>query len=503
MNFSTTIRKYGPCGLHILAAAFFLFNTTHTLFDFPLDDSWIHQVYARSIAWGQGLAYNTGELEAGSTSPLWSIINAPLHWGDMLWGPKGVVFLAKLLGLSLACIAIRSGMRLIEIFSNNKKLALYTSLLWAIDPRFVYSSLSGMENNLLLALWMGGTLLFASRRYLGAFLLFSLMPVTRPEGLVIVPLSLLAYYWMERGALNPRRWMGYACFLLIPVALWVGFCLRVTGHPLPNTFYVKAVSSGLTLRSWVAAYYIVSSQGFLASFLLCTTGLAGLIFAIRKAKWTRSMAAALLLLPGAAVLYLGGTIISRELDIIGYYFSRWLDPPALLLTWLVCLGLCLFFETVLRQERSLRKTALVTLLASAILLGSPVFFLSTSERRRVYSQDCRAIYTLDVLPGKWLAEHTPKGSSVAVEDAGATRYFSNRYILDLHGLNSKEKAFEHPLPKVQWLVLLGVTPPPPAHLAQPVERFFVPAEEYSITGNAAQREFVIYEVIDRTQTPTP
>ena len=42
----------------------------------PLDDAWIHQVYARSAALGRPFQYNPGEWETGSTSPLWSTVTA-------------------------------------------------------------------------------------------------------------------------------------------------------------------------------------------------------------------------------------------------------------------------------------------------------------------------------------------------------------------------------------------------------------------------------------------
>ena len=44
---------------------------------FPLDDSWIHQTFARNLALYGQWAYNPGEISAGSTSPLWTILLSP------------------------------------------------------------------------------------------------------------------------------------------------------------------------------------------------------------------------------------------------------------------------------------------------------------------------------------------------------------------------------------------------------------------------------------------
>ena len=57
----------------------------------PLDDSWIHLQFARNLAAGRGLAYNSGELVTGSTAPLWTALLAllaylpgsPLAWAQL------------------------------------------------------------------------------------------------------------------------------------------------------------------------------------------------------------------------------------------------------------------------------------------------------------------------------------------------------------------------------------------------------------------------------------
>src|SRR3972149_2821304 len=43
---------------------------------FPLDDSWIHQVYARNLGWYGQWAFTLGQPSAGSTSPLWTFLLA-------------------------------------------------------------------------------------------------------------------------------------------------------------------------------------------------------------------------------------------------------------------------------------------------------------------------------------------------------------------------------------------------------------------------------------------
>ena len=40
---------------------------------FPLDDAWIHAVYAREVARNGTLAYNPGVPATGETAPLWAL----------------------------------------------------------------------------------------------------------------------------------------------------------------------------------------------------------------------------------------------------------------------------------------------------------------------------------------------------------------------------------------------------------------------------------------------
>src|SRR5690606_18571717 len=44
--------------------------------DFALDDAWIHMAYAKSLGLGDGLSYNPGDWETGTSSPLWVLLLA-------------------------------------------------------------------------------------------------------------------------------------------------------------------------------------------------------------------------------------------------------------------------------------------------------------------------------------------------------------------------------------------------------------------------------------------
>ena len=90
---------------HLATAVYFLSDsapgTNAALVGLPLDDAWIHLVYARSLAALHGFAFNPGQLETGSTSPLWTLLLVPASWAARLFGIS-VVLPAKLTGLLVA-----------------------------------------------------------------------------------------------------------------------------------------------------------------------------------------------------------------------------------------------------------------------------------------------------------------------------------------------------------------------------------------------------------------
>ena len=89
-----------PLGVFALVVIHYALTSTLALSGFPLDDAWIHRVYARSFAFGDGFAYNPGDQQAGATSPLWVIITAPAHWFAFV-GERAPVVVVKLIGLAL------------------------------------------------------------------------------------------------------------------------------------------------------------------------------------------------------------------------------------------------------------------------------------------------------------------------------------------------------------------------------------------------------------------
>ncbi len=64
------------CIALLAVGIYLLFSGTMGVTGYPLDDAWIHQTFARNLIEHGEWAVNPGEITAGSTSPLWTVLIA-------------------------------------------------------------------------------------------------------------------------------------------------------------------------------------------------------------------------------------------------------------------------------------------------------------------------------------------------------------------------------------------------------------------------------------------
>lgn len=505
-----------PVGIYIFAVGYFLSASSYSLYDFPLDDAWIHRVYSRSFAFGHGFQYNPGTQEAGSTSPLWAIITAPAHWLEW-FGTGTVVVAVKEIGVGLGLLILREVVLITALLTGSRKGGLLAGALFAIEPRFLFSVLSGMETVLLVVLWLRAARACMTQQWLRAAFLLSLMPPTRPEALLVLPLWIISLILVPKDERPPWRWYIYGGSILwIPMGLWSIFCWLTTGHWLPTTFYVKAHPFHLGFPQLHNAWTILTQHGYAASPYLVVIGIAiYLLWSLRHGDVRVKTGVLYLLI--APLLYALGVTGSREVLPVGYYWTRWLDPASLVLTTAFCIGGSIFLVLGLpwlsqkwhRQTASFPLVVRMSLLGlaglltlSGILFPLSPFAQSFAERRARLATDSRAIYLINVLPGVWLNQNTPPEARVAVNDAGAIRYFGNRWTLDLIGLNSAEVVFGKKTAaqlideqSIEWLVIFPAIFQKLSLLETFIPRqvFQIPLAEYTICPCPGQTSMVIFE----------
>jgi arabinofuranosyltransferase len=211
-----------------------------------IDDSDIFFTYAENLANGNGISYSNGIPRVeGYTSTLWMLLSAlafRLHVDEM-----GVLIITLLLFIGTHLIGFKILERVLPRDSWVRAKSFY---LIAVMMSLGYSSwmlVSFMDTTV----W--GFSLMAVCRFLIATptsqlpktvgsLLFALLPLVRPEALVIVPIILCLLLFVKRDWFTKQVLWVAIPFAISSVILTM-FRLYYFGFPLPNTFYAKVSGS--------------------------------------------------------------------------------------------------------------------------------------------------------------------------------------------------------------------------------------------------------------------
>jgi len=229
------------------------------------DDAWIHLVFARSVASGQGFAFN-GRVVYGDTSPLWMGLLAAFHAviPDWMSAGKTLAALAAVFALRGAYFFSRSlvGEKLSAAQSN--VFAAMMVLVLVTNPYFGYWAFSGMEALAAAGLVCWG--LVAAKRaeasagyFLVACGIAGIAPLLRPEmSIFCVLLMLLLGYGFLRNAEMRRRWGVMLTGIVLagtPAIAWAMYALRTFGMVVPNTNGAKRAAPGDSVAMRVLHLY--------------------------------------------------------------------------------------------------------------------------------------------------------------------------------------------------------------------------------------------------------
>jgi len=420
---------------------------------YPLDDSWIHLDYARSLIESATFGHTSGEWENGSTAPLWSVLVAlPLAFG----APPELA--SKLVGLlllvPLAIFVYRVALRL-----GGRPAAMIGASVVVLDPWTQVLAVSGMETVAAMTAGLAAIDAALGRRALRAGMALAAAGLLRPELGVLVPL--VGSVWLlDRGTAR-RRWLELLGPPAVTGAIWVTYGLVVTGLPLPNTFWVKT-DTGEALSAQLDALRALYFSGPVAAVAIVV-----LLMALGMSR-VRPRNIAIVVLP--PLVLIGFLLLAVPLggpygpmaagSSENVYFARY---SLLIVPWLVlwlALGCASLFALVeqLAARRFPARTART--LAALPLLVLAAFVLPSWQGHRsvltkAYEANTNEIQRVQVRMAREMDSNLPPDAVVGVSDAGALRFFSRQRIIDLCGLNTHEMIrSEDP---VGWLVDQGLT----------------------------------------------
>ena len=424
--------------VHVAAALAFVLRrdpgTDAAWVGFPLDDAWIHHVYARSLAHGGLFEYVPGRPEAGFTSPLWAIVLAPIWW--FTDEPRVAALACKALGVVIAIAVSLAADRLATRLSSARWAGVIAGLAIAIDPALTFASVSGMEVMLAALAMLVAVHAWLEERWsiAGAALAASL--ISRPECALVV---------IVMGAAESQRtrdrpsWPTLAK-LIAPTlgvgALWSGFCLWVAGRPLPNTFYAKRHPHSL-LDTFSDAPRIFGPQLLDQSWFFVGSGFVLLALAARRLTRDgaigRERAITLCAVP---IVFLLGVAWAHDiLWLRAFAVLRYTLPHLPWTIALIAVGAHEAITLVRAAKNTWRDRAIAALSALALVLPLVVLPYRFDRSASAYAWNAQNIEEMQVRVGEWLRAHTTDGEWVATHDAGAIRIFSGRRVLDLAGLN--------------------------------------------------------------------
>ena len=402
----------------------------HGLTGFPLDDAWIHLVYARSVSESFFLAYNEGIASTGSTSVLWSYMLGGLHvflrsTESMVWGVKGA-------GILLQAWMAWQVFHLARALTHSVFWGCLSAMLLGFSPALTFAAMSGMEVALGSALCLAGLRSWVDEKPLSSGVWLGLAGLARPE-FAVACLLLLAYE--ASASFKATRPFRKLWRLVLPIvvcaALSLGWNWAVDGRPFPATYYAKAVPAGMDVWSRLTSgMRIVLGHAPLSPAWLVVGALGWLM--ARKALPRKGL---LVLLCGmgyfAANLYLIAPVHESA-----FYHIRYLLPavPLLLVGLIPGVRYVILRVWGTRGRPGPAATAALQVFGSLLLLGWNV-----SEGRAwatKYDRDCRNINEVQVALGRDIARALPREARVGTLDAGAIRYFGEHETVDLMGLNT-------------------------------------------------------------------
>ncbi|MCS7192011.1 MAG: glycosyltransferase family 39 protein [Armatimonadetes bacterium] len=374
------------------------------------DDAWIHAQFARNLAAGFGFSYNLGEPVPGFTSAIWVVLVALAF---KLTGQ--FVIPMKMMGVlaGLGCVVVAK--KLAEDLKS-EDAGINAAFAVALSPLLATASLSGMETSLwtllvLLGFWFH-VRFFDKPSWSWAVegFIWGLASLARPEALAFFGLT--AFHKLFRHRFSSLLWL-ILMFVIVAVVVspWVIFNFQHTGTPFPATYLAKAVPSR---RHALTVTMLIGVFSLLLWLTINPTILASIYFAVRRVLSQRLwFEMTLLAIPFAFILF---RLAIHRMPPVQPYFTRYYLPALLLLS---LFGMVWGMQKFHKQGRWL------------IIVGALLGCLWVAD---IHGWMVQNTTTMQVNIGKWLAKNTPKDALIATNDVGAIAFFSQRRIIDMHGL---------------------------------------------------------------------
>ena len=373
------------------------------VFEYPLDDVYIHLAMAEQIASG-GYGVNAGEFASAASSPLYPLLLTPLaehpiqRWWPLLWNILALSVASALFGIALARAGFgRTGI----VLAAAAPLALSTYV----------TAFTGMEN-----------MAHAAASLAIVLGLWRFIEVGRIGGLLVAGIFMASAFRIEAVALGlaaggvvailggVRAGVGLMALAILPVAVFAAFLVALGLEPLPNSVLAKLGDMG---PAGPLDKFAANANAYGGRYLF---GLSLVVLCVGAATLTRDRRRG----------YFALAISAAGLAHLAFGSTGWMDRYETYANISLVAALALMLSTAAPWFR--------TLAVSAALLGG--FVTYARYALPVYAWNPAAISAQQGQMARF-AKDFVKGP-VAVNDIGYAAWHNPDYVLDLWGLASAE-----------------------------------------------------------------
>lgn len=399
---------------------------------FIVDDVYISLRYARNLAEGYGLVFNTdnSDVVEGYSNFLWVIMESVLFLFRMKTEEILKVISAVGVLFGAACVVLLY--KITHLITNDKRTAFIAALFLCALPEFAFWAIGGLETSMYMFWLLAGIYRYIiekrnNRLHIGSMIFLVMASLTRPEGLFF---ALAMILWevtngmiFNRNVQNSRRLrirqtlsaVATFCLLYSIYFLWR---YDYYGHFFPNTFYAKKISSfeEVLHRIRQSSVFFVRMFPF---FALACIGYAQIRSTASREK---------LMLVLLMFVLMGFSFAARNEWMPGHRYELPFVPL-----------LMIFFATGINHILSFRLTTRDSGIPQPVLRFFVLFFLILFqahpyiELAKKGNKLSRQLNRAHVPFGKWLKEHAPPNASYASWDMGAIPFYSELpHIIDIN-----------------------------------------------------------------------
>lgn len=377
-------------------------------FNFTIDDTYISLRYAKNLAQGHGLVFNTDQSPSieGYTNLLWVLIESvgfKLYLSD-----TQILTYIKVIGIFLNLSSLILINKLTYILTKDKSSAYLSALIFSLIPLFPLWAVGGLETPLYIFLILASLYLVKTESETGKLPLLStitflLLSITRPEGILIFLTILITQHIIYKKPLISLT-IPLTLFLF-PYINYLYWKYSYYGQILPNTFFAKQSTFDL-MHFQHRSYQLGPLLMYLSPLIIAT------IIYIYQRNQSQIRKHLLFIIP-LVLLYLTSYIPHTEW-MPGYRY----ELP--FITFLIILA----SPTLVQYIKQNPHPKLTTILISIYLLIPSIIYLPSLY----YTQQLNQIY----LPfAKWLK--TTQATSYASWDLGIIPYYSQiPTIIDIY-----------------------------------------------------------------------